>query len=96
MAKKITRTVTRAEICATLYNREAGTMDEQHFIMIENPGKDILAAARKLYETEVVSVVDATLVSVVSTRFSMPLDQFMASATQEEVPADEAEGGDVV
>ena len=94
MTKKITRTVTRAEICATLYNREAGTMDEQHFV-IENPGKDVLTAARKLYETEVVSVVDATLVSVVSTRFSMPLDQFMASATQEDIPADEAEGGDV-
>lgn len=94
MAKKITRTVTRAEICATLYNREAGTMDEQHFV-IENPGKDILAAARKLYETEVVSVIDATLVSVVSTRFSMPLDDFMASATQEDISGAEVEGGDV-
>lgn len=94
MAKKITRTVTRAEICATLYNREAGTMDEQHFV-IENPGKDILTAARKLYETEVVSVVDAALVSVVSTRFTMPLEDFMSSATQEDIPADEAEGGEV-
>ena len=94
MAKKITRTVTRAEICATLYNRETGTVDEQHFV-IENPGKDILAAARKLYETEVVSVVDATLVSAVATRFSMPIDQFMASAAQEDVSADEVEGGDV-
>ena len=91
MTKKITRTVTRAEICATLYNREAGTMDEEHFV-IENPGKDILAEARKLYETE---VVDATLVSVVSTRFSMPMDQFISSATQEDVSSDEVEGGDV-
>ena len=94
MAKKITRTVTRAEICATLYNREAGTMDEQHFV-IENPGKDILAAARKLYETEVVSVVDATLVSVVCTRFSMPLEDFMSSATQEDIYGEKVEGGDV-
>ena len=94
MAKKITRTVTRAEICVTLYNREDGTMHDQHCV-IENPGKDVIAAARKLYETEVVCVVDATLVSVVSTRFSMPLDQFIASATQEDISADEVEGGDV-
>lgn len=94
MTKKITRIVTRAEICATLYNRETGTMDEQHFV-IDNPGKNVLAAARKLYETEVVSVVDATLVSVVSIRFSMPMDQFMSSATQEDISADEVEGGDV-
>lgn len=83
MEKKITRTVVRAEVCATLYNREQKVIGEENLVLI-NPGKDIIADARAQLETENLSVLDAKVVRVVSTRYTMELSDFMNHATSVE------------
>lgn len=88
MEKKITRSVVRAEVCATLYNREQKVINEENLVLI-NPGKDILADARAQLETENLSVLDAKLVRVVSTRYTMELSDFMNHATSVEDDASE-------
>ena len=90
MEKKITRTVVRAEVCATLYNREQNVIDEENLVLI-NPGKDVLADARAQLETENLSVLDVKLVRAVSTRYTMELSDFMKHAIPEEgVTSEEA------
>lgn len=86
MEKKITRTVVRVEVCATLYNREQKVIDEENLVLI-NPGKDILADVRAQLETENLSVLDAKVVRVVSTRYTMELSDFMnqAKSVEDEV-----------
>lgn len=80
MEKKITRTVVRAEVCVTLYNREQKVIDEENLVII-NPGKDVIADARAQLETENLSVLDVKLVRVVSTRYTMKLSDFINHAT---------------
>lgn len=90
MEKKITRAVVRAEVCATLYNREQKVIDEENIVLI-NPGKDILADARAQLETENLSVLDVKLVRAVSTRYTMELSDFMKHAIPvEDVTSEEA------
>lgn len=88
MEKKVTRTVVRAEVCATLYNREQKVIDEENLVLI-NPSKDVLADARAQLETENLSVLDAKVVRVVSTRYTMELSDFMKHAivVEDEVSA---------
>lgn len=83
MEKKITRTVVRAEVCASLYNREQKVIDEENLVLI-NPGKDILADVRAQLETEILTVLDVKLVRAVSTRYTMELSDFMKHAIPEE------------
>lgn len=90
MEKKIVRTVVRAEVCATLYNREQKVTDEENIVLI-NPGKDILTDVRAQLETEILTVLDVKLVRAVSTRYTMKLSDFMKYAIPEEgVTSEEA------
>lgn len=86
MEKKITRTVVRAEVCATLYNREQKVIDEENIVLI-NPGNDVLADARAQLETENLSVLYVKVVRVVSTRYTMELSYFIkhANVVEDEV-----------
>lgn len=79
MEKNITRTFTKTEVNATLYNKETGAIDTET-IVIENPGKDLLATVRAELESENLSVVSAEVTRVVSTRYTMTAADFIAHA----------------
>ena len=77
--KKITRTFTRLEVCATLYDKANGQIEEQNFVIEGNP-ENLLAAAREELESDVLTVVDAKPVRKTSAKYAISVEDFLKYA----------------
>lgn len=78
--KKIIRTFTRLEVCATLYDKANGQIEEQNFVIDGNPG-NLLAAVREELESNVLTVVDAKPVRKISAKYVISAEDFLKYAT---------------
>lgn len=78
--KKITRSFTRLEVCATLYDKTNGQIDEQNFTIDGNP-ENLLTAVREQFESDVLTVIDAKPVRKIVAKYTIKAEDFLKYAT---------------
>lgn len=78
--KKITRTFTSLEVCATLYDKNNGQIVEQNFIIDGNP-ENLLTAVREQVESDVLTVIDAKPVRKIAAKYAIKVEDFLKYAT---------------
>ena len=77
--KKITRTFTRIEVCATLYDKTNEQIDEQNFVIDGNP-ENLLAAVREQFESDVLTVIAAKPLRKIATKYAISAEDFLKYA----------------
>lgn len=78
--KKITRTFTRIEVCATLYDKTNGQIEEQNFV-IDGNLENLLAATREQLESDVLTVIDAKPLRKIVAKYAISVEDFLKYAT---------------
>lgn len=78
--KKITRSFTRLEVRATLYDKTNSQIDEQNFVVEGNP-ENLLAAVREQIESDVLTVIDAKLIRKIVAKYTISAEDFIKYAT---------------
>lgn len=78
--KKITRSFTRLEVCATLYDKTNGQIDEHNFIIDGNP-ENLLTAVREQLESDVLTVIETKPVRKIVAKYAINVEDFLKYAT---------------
>lgn len=81
--KNITRTITTIEAIAKVYNRETASIDDIAVVIADTPDEKVAKAIEKTLPVGV-KLVDVVDIKRVEKVYSMPVETFVANATEVE------------